>query len=186
MAQVIEVFADGACANNGSRNARASFAVFVADGHPENVARVVPSMRGAPVTNQAAELLGCVAAAEAARRLREQAAAQGAGAGAPHVVLYTDSMYAVKCVTRWAAAWDLNGWRTAGKKGGKPVKHAALIQRLRVLLAECGAQITHVRAHLPRPPPGTPAKALRLWYGNMRADQMAACALGAARKSCEP
>lgn len=171
----IEVFADGACTHNGTRRARGAFAVFVEDGHPENTARVVPSLRGAPVTNQVAELLGCIAAAEAARRMRGLAVSRGAAP--PHVVLYTDSMYAVKCVTRWAAAWDLNGWKT---HGNRPVKHAVLIKRLRALLSECGAQIAHVRAHQPRPPPDAPPRAARAWYGNMRADQMAAGALEAA------
>jgi ribonuclease HI len=33
-----------------------------------------------------------------------------------HVIVYSDSNYAIKCVTEWFHAWEARGWTTSGKK----------------------------------------------------------------------
>jgi ribonuclease HI len=33
-----------------------------------------------------------------------------------HAIVYSDSNYAIKCVTEWFRAWEARGWTTSGKK----------------------------------------------------------------------
>ncbi len=44
-----------------------------------------------------------------------------------HVVLYTDSQYLQKGITRWIHKWKRNGWKTSGKE---PVKNRELWEAL--------------------------------------------------------
>lgn len=49
--------------------------------------------------------------------------------GCPEV--YSDSMYAINCLTNWADNWELNNWY---RSNGKPVENLALIQKGHALL----------------------------------------------------
>ena len=44
--------------------------------------------------------------------------------GCPEV--YSDSMYAINCLTNWAYTWELNNWYRAN---GKPIENLALVQK---------------------------------------------------------
>lgn len=55
------------------------------------------------------------------------------------VTMYSDSQYAVNCVTRWAAHWRKNQWKTMT---GDPVKNQDLIEKIYDL-----TKIHYVRLH---------------------------------------
>lgn len=64
-------------------------------------------------TNQRAELTAML------RALQVVPPTQG-------VLIWSDSMYAIKCVTEWYVKWESNGWKT--HKG--PVQNRDLVERV--------------------------------------------------------
>ena len=60
-----------------------------------------------------------------------------------NIVIYTDSMYAMKCFSEWCQRWLINGWKDAK---GKPVKNRQLI-KLGLQLGANKVKFVHVRAH---------------------------------------
>lgn len=62
------------------------------------------------------------------------------------VHIYSDSEYAIKCVTVWVATWNKNNWITTT---GKPVLNQDLIKAILDLLPQfsVGVLFTHVYGH---------------------------------------
>jgi len=113
------IFCDGACFNNGRRGARAGFGVSVVREGAEVVAVSEPLRAEEPQTNQRAELRGLAVALQQATAL--------AGAGVSTVRIYTDSEYAINCLTKWIPGWRRAGWR---KATGEPVLHRDILEPL--------------------------------------------------------
>jgi ribonuclease HI len=111
-------------------------------------------------TNQRAELRGLNAALAYAQK--------AVAAGATTIRIYSDSEYAINCLTRWAPGWSRAGWRKADKT---PVLHSDLIVPMyEAWNALRGyAFLQHVAAHTGRTDP--------LSLGNARADELATSAL---------
>lgn len=76
---------------------------------------VSEALKGSKQTNQRAELTAILRALDIAPRHRE-------------VTIYTDSKYAIDCVTNWYRNWKKNGWLNAK---GKPVENKDLVVDIR-------------------------------------------------------
>jgi ribonuclease HI len=85
--------------------------------HPRNVSE---ALKGNRQTNQRAELTAISRALDIAPMHR-------------HVQIYTDSKYAIDCVTNWYVKWQQNGWVNAK---GKPVENKDLISDIRKTIEE--------------------------------------------------
>lgn len=85
--------------------------------HPRNVSE---ALKGSRQTNQRAELTAVSRALDIAPRHRQ-------------VTIYTDSKYAIDCVTNWYVKWRQNGWVNAK---GKPVENQDLIRGVRDYIEE--------------------------------------------------
>lgn len=59
------------------------------------------------------------------------------------VKIFSDSKYAISCITRWAFSWKLNGWK---KKGG-PIKNLDIIQDAFELYGEINHRVEIAHAH---------------------------------------
>ena len=110
---------------------------------------VSEALKGTKQTNQRAELTAIQRALDIAPKHRD-------------VTIYTDSKYAIDCVTNWYRNWERNGWRNSG---GKPVENVDLVKGVRAAMAE--------REQLGR-------KTLMVWVkghantqGNVEADRLA-------------
>ncbi|MEO5646366.1 MAG: viroplasmin family protein [Candidatus Paceibacterota bacterium] len=55
------------------------------------------------------------------------------------IVLYSDSMYVINGLTKWAKGWERNGWITSTKT---PVENKGQWQNLLVLMKEYGSRIS--------------------------------------------
>ena len=44
-----------------------------------------------------------------------------------NVIIYSDSMYTINCITKWVVGWERRGWKTTT---GEPVKNVEIIKRL--------------------------------------------------------
>lgn len=155
--EVCTIFCDGACTNNGRRGARAGYgvAVFLNDAEIATTSR--PLAPEETQTNQRAELRGL-----------ETALAAAVATTAPICRVYTDSEYAINCLTRWGPGWVRAGWR---KADGGPVLHRDILEPLLETWHSLRgkATLSHVRAHTGR--------ADTLSRGNARADELARASL---------
>ena len=134
------IFCDGACSGNGTRAAYGGWAWAFWPG----VARGEPSHYGAcklktvangfvvAATNQRAELTALL---EALRFAAAQPALK--------VTIYTDSMYAINCTSKWGPGWKRKGW---SRDSGEPLQNLDLIKPLVELWKPCWA-LQHVRGH---------------------------------------
>lgn len=58
--------------------------------------------------------------------------------------IYTDSAYSIGCLTKWAPAWQINGWKNSK---GKPVKHKEIIENCLKYSVNRKVRLFHVKAH---------------------------------------
>lgn len=88
-------------------------------------------------TNNTAELNGLYHALQLAKKELDQKHS---------VAIFCDSMYAINCVTLWAAGWEKKGW----VKADGPVKNLDIIQPAYRLYQQLAEQLTilHVNGHV--------------------------------------
>ena len=109
------IFTDGACTNNGKRNANAAWGYIVVD----NNHRVLnkgsgPIPKSEPQTNQRAELQALLNGLTAARQYPG------------FIKIWSDSQYSINCASVWGKSWQRKGWT---KQGGV-IQHLDLVKQL--------------------------------------------------------
>jgi len=128
-----DVYTDGSSVGNGSAGAMAGFGVFWADKRMQHL-NVSQRLVGEVQSNNRAELQALIAALERApnddKPLR----------------LFTDSQYAIRCVSEWLPGWRRTNWKT---KRGTDVLNKDLIQQLDKLFRKRRTRpvLVHVRGH---------------------------------------
>ena len=88
----IYVYTDGACSNNGKKNARAGFGVYFGKDDPRNASE---SYNG-PQTNNVAELLAIIKALTILRQEIDNG---------EKIIIYSDSTYSIRCCTEYGEKW---------------------------------------------------------------------------------
>lgn len=123
------VYTDGAARKNGKTGAKAGFGIFYATDDPRNVSEPLSTP---PHTNQRAELAAIL------HLLRTFPRHEG-------LVIATDSMYAINCLTSWHQMWARKNWT---QSQGNSVKNQDLIEAALALLSD-GRKVRfeHVRGH---------------------------------------
>ena len=136
--EVVRIFCDGACERNGQPGAKAGYGVYAVTTDGRSIMRhSAPLVGDESQTNQRAEL-------------RAMAYAIGYGSAATlrgaRVEIYSDSKYAIDCLTKWAPGWVSSGWLKSDKK---PVLHTDLIKPTYEMLTRSEGRIVlkHVPAH---------------------------------------
>jgi ribonuclease HI len=114
---MLTIYTDGSSLRNGAAGARAGVGVYFGPGDSKNVSE---ALSGTRQTNQRAELTAILRALDIAPRHRD-------------ITIYTDSRYAIDCVTDWYKNWKRNGWVT---KNRKPVENKDLVQEVRAKMEE--------------------------------------------------
>ncbi|KAG5366049.1 Ribonuclease H [Yarrowia sp. B02] len=117
--RIYKVFTDGACERNGTPDALGGLGVYFGDYSPWNFCG--PLLGYDEHSNQLAELL---AIEHAYLRLRNMKKYTNTNR---QYEVYTDSSYAINCLTKWCHTWVNNGWKTTD---GSPVKHQDVIERI--------------------------------------------------------
>lgn len=127
------VFTDGSCLGNGSRSARAGYAMV----WPEYPALTSCSpLPGETQTNNRAEYHGAINAIQTADKIDPGAKRT--------LVIYTDSNLLIRTCTQWLSGWKKKGWKTAAKT---PVANLDLVLELDRLLEKRHVRFVHVAAH---------------------------------------
>ena len=91
------VYTDGACSNNGQQGAKAGIGVWFGEDDPRNVSRTINGAQ----TNNAAELQAILSVAEIIQADVE---------AGKHIVIVSDSEYAIRCVTSYGAKCAEANW----------------------------------------------------------------------------
>lgn len=106
----MHMFADGGCRGNGHPYAIGAAAAVLEDrrGGRTTWTRTLP-VDPTP-TNQRAELTAIILALDQAFVTREE---EISGNTYIKLAIFTDSKYAVGCMTEWIQKWTENGWRNA-------------------------------------------------------------------------
>ncbi|EON61779.1 hypothetical protein W97_00995 [Coniosporium apollinis CBS 100218] len=121
---MLRIYTDGSSLGNGKNGAIAGVGVFFGPGDKRNVSEPLPGSRQ---TNQRAELTAIARALDITPLTRP-------------VTIYSDSKYAIQCVTEWFVNWRRNGWINSSRK---PVENKDLIEPLISKIEErrmCGAE----------------------------------------------
>jgi len=136
---MLHIFTDGACSSNGSRLARAGFAVVFWNLEglaPFGISQALPLTE--VQTNQRAELR---AVHKAFEEIQER------GLKGP-ITIWTDSEYTRKCVTEWGPQWKVRGWRRA-QNAKKPLEHLDILKPMIEYFeaSQHFIRLQHVSAH---------------------------------------
>ena len=155
----IIVYTDGACKDNQDKiHRRGGYGIFFGDNDIRNKSI---KLTGPKITNQVAELTACISAIEIIINSSTYLPPN-------KIIIKTDSMYTINCVTKWFDGWKKRGWK---KADGKSVDNLELIQKLHNYTTIIDVEFIHVRAHKSEPPKTD--KSYNDWYGNMMADKFA-------------
>ena len=160
----IHIFTDGSSLNNQEKGKRrGGVGVFFADDDSRNISIALKESKDNKVTNQVAELLACIKGIEAT---------ESSQIVSPNkLVIYTDSMYIVNMMTKWAKNWEKNNWT---KSDGKTVDNLELVKKLYYYSINFNITFRHVRSHMKEPDRNDPN--YNIWYGNDQADKLAVSA----------
>ncbi|KAF2672447.1 ribonuclease H-like protein, partial [Microthyrium microscopicum] len=109
--KVLQIWTDGACRANGTANARAGVGVFFGPNDNRNLAEKLPGERQ---TNQRAELTAIKRALDICPMNQS-------------CFIWSDSKYAIQCVTVWFQAWERNNWKSSK---GKAVDNKDIIEEI--------------------------------------------------------
>jgi ribonuclease HI len=159
------IYTDGACKNNNCYDnqhkdiRKGGCGVFFGD---NNINNISVKLDGPKITNQVAELTACILAIEKVINNTDIYLPND------KIIIKTDSMYTINCITTWFEGWKNRGWK---KADGKPVDNLELIQKLHNYKTLLKIDFVHVRAHKKEPSKSDPN--YNDWYGNMMADKLA-------------
>ena len=124
----INIYTDGACINNGKKNAKAGIGIYISDDFTISEKLIGLS------TNQRAELYAILKALLVIDILNYK-----------NINIYTDSMYSINCITKWVKGWKKNGWKDSKKKD---VKNKDLIDNIDKIYSKYNhIHFNHVQAH---------------------------------------
>lgn len=122
----VYVYTDGACSNNGKRNALAGIGIFFGVGDSRNVSRRIEGKQ----TNNTAELTAILEAYP----LIKADILQG-----KRMTIVSDSEYAIRCVTSYGDKCEKQGW--------PEIPNLELVKAAYVLYKESPVQFIHIKAH---------------------------------------
>jgi ribonuclease HI len=169
----LEAFTDGSAINNGKKNIKGGIGVFF-PGEQSNISincnKFIidyPEFNVTTATNNVAELLAILLAIEVLIPIVKQSEPSQW----PPIVIYSDSEYSIKSVTKWAYGWKAAGWKKKNKKNNS-IKNLEIIKKIFNYCQLYRIKFVHINSHMPEPYPKNSTKWL-LWYGNDMADKLA-------------
>ena len=132
---IMHIFTDGACPNNGKRNANAAWGCLLVsdDGYIvlDRLSGAIPLTESQ--TNQRAELTALLRGLELAEKQF------GRLNDVKKVQIWSDSEYSINCASVWGPKWKSRGW----KKQGGDIQHLDLIRKLVEKTLELGFKIEY-------------------------------------------
>lgn len=132
---MIEMYTDGACSDNGSKENFGGYSVVVVKNN-EIKLKIKRSDRN--TTNNIMELMGVLTAIKIGKILNEKERQE--------IIIYSDSAYVVNTINTWMSGWANNGWIKRSDK--KPPENLEIIKELYQLMTfERNIKIRKVKGH---------------------------------------
>lgn len=163
----IYVFTDGNCKKNGKTDSRGGYGIFFTNDENSvyyqfNTARLLVENP----TNQKAELTAILKLFKILDNNNDLFVNK-------EIVVCTDSMYSINCITKWSLNWELNNWKTSKGEDVKNSSIIKLIMELKKKLESLNLIISfkHVFSHIVRPKDENSLEYF-YWYGNNKVDNM--------------
>jgi len=128
----IYVYTDGACINNGSKDAKAGIGVYFSKDNPNNISKEIFNKNG-HLTNNFAELTAIIEAINIIKNYDK-----------PNKIIITDSEYAIKCATTYGNKLEKKEWKS---KKNKIIPNLELIKILYQLTNQFNIKFQHILAH---------------------------------------
>lgn len=91
------------------------------------------------------------------------------------LIIRTDSMYLINCITDWSNKWKNNNWQRKTGNKNKEILHLDLIKQLYDLYNQYKIKFEHIKAHQKQP--NKDDHKWSSWYGNYMADKLASNAM---------
>ena len=161
---IIYAFTDGGCKNNGKKYAIAGYSVFFTD--DESSEYYTLNKSGLVIkdpTNQCAELT-------AISKCIENIISNQVLFNNKKIIIVTDSIYSINCVTKWSKNWKQNGWKNSK---GEEIKNKNLIEQMvenySIITQTIDLSFKHVFSHTKEPIDKNSMQYF-LWYGNKKVD----------------
>lgn len=156
----VTIFTDGSSIVKKDKNGYISggIGVYFNDNSRYNISK---GYYDAEATNQKMELLAALKGLEKAIYLCYD-----------DIVIYTDSMYLVNSMNKWAPVWKKNKWKKKKGKQMVDISHKNIIKKLYDIQLKYNVKYIHVHSHLKEPSDKTTDE-WNIWYGNMMADVLA-------------
>lgn len=123
------VYTDGCCFHNGKHGASAGIGVYWGPDSEDNVSERLSGRQ----TNNRAEIHAVIKAVEQAIKKNIE-----------NLIIHTDSMFLINCVTKWMPGWKKKGWV---KSDGEEVTNKEELQELDGLMEDINIKWVHVDAH---------------------------------------
>jgi len=156
----ITVYTDGSTLNNQYKGHRkGGIGVFFNDDNIMNRSIELIESKKDKVTNQVAEIKACIVAIETVLQHEKNFKS---------LLICSDSMYTINCITKWCKTWEKKGWT---KSNGKIIENLELIKILYNYSNMYNIKYKHVKGHMSKPLLDSPQ--YNDWYGNMMADKFA-------------
>ena len=112
---MLDIFTDGSTKKNGSDESIGGYALVIMDDY-DRVIDCYAEINIPNTTNNRMELTAILAATVLSRTIRYT----------ENIRIYTDSSYAMNCLTNWWNRWSMNNWYTSS---GTPVKNKDIIEK---------------------------------------------------------
>lgn len=161
------IFTDGSSSIKKDNNRFGGVGVYFGENSDNNISE---GHVGNNVTNQRMELLACILGIEKIIDITKNKNNYW------KANIYSDSMYTINCVTKWAPNWIQLGWR---RKVGNNIKdnilNLDLIKKLYMYTKMYPINYIHVRSHQKKP--DEESEEYFKWYGNYQADELATGAM---------
>ena len=165
------IYTDGACSNNGRKNATAGYGVYISENNPNNISERVVGKQ----TNNVAEVLAIIKALELIKNNTKLLTTSNNNKdknndNITQWVIVTDSKYALRYATTLGEKYNKKNWKT-------DIPNKELVKQLYLLTQDVkkykNVEFQKVEAHT--------GKQDKQSLGNERADKLARLAIGCIR-----
>lgn len=151
---IIKIYTDGACKNNGKKNCKSGYGIYI----PSKGIEISESYNDRP-SNQRAELKAILEGVRISKGC--------------NIIICTDSLYSIKCLTEWNKKWVKMNWINSKNE---EVKNKELIMEIMKEMEGNHVEFRHIRAHQVEPN-DVNAEEYEDWFGNNMADKLAVKAI---------
>jgi len=132
---MVEIYTDGACSKNGSKDNFGGYSAVVVKNNHISV-QYCKAKRN--TTNNEMELMGVLTAIQMGKLINEKQRQE--------IKIFTDSSYVTNTINLWMSSWANNNWIKASNK--KPPENLELIKKIFNLMEfERNIKVIHIKGH---------------------------------------